>query len=187
MTFFIRTFPLALSILALCCAGQALAQENLDSGKTGAQLYASDCAICHKTPAGLTKNSGFSGLDGFLQQHYTASRESAATIAAYLRSADKGPAPATKRSAKGNAKGDEKSKSGEKDGDKKPAAAKGAEPKASDAKPSETKPAETKPAETKPADAQPPEPKAKESETKPSEPKGSDTKPSDTKPSDSKD
>jgi len=171
MTFLIRTFPLALGILTLCCAAPANAQENLDSGKTGAQLYASDCAICHKTPAGLTKNTGFGGLESFLREHYTASRESAAAIAGYLRSADKGPAPDTKRSAKRNPKGDDKSKSGEKVGDKKPVAAKGTEPK----------PSETKPAETKPADAKPPEPKAKESETKPADAKPSDTNPGDTK------
>ncbi len=87
-------------MLALYCVGPALAQENLDSGKTGAQLYASDCAICHKTPAGLTKNSGIMGLDGFLREHYTASRESAGAIAAYLQSVDKGPAPTTKRNAR---------------------------------------------------------------------------------------
>ena len=28
------------------------AQENLDFGKTPAQLFASDCAICHKSPQG---------------------------------------------------------------------------------------------------------------------------------------
>jgi hypothetical protein len=176
MTFFIRTFPLALGILALYCVGPAFAQENLDSGKTGAQLYASDCAICHKTPAGLTKNSGIMGLDGFLREHYTASRESAGVIAAYLQSVDKGPAPSTKRKANGNVKGDEKPKSGEKGGDKKPVATKGGEPTAS-----ETKPSETKPSETKPTDTKPPEAKAKDSESKPSEPKAGDTKPSDTK------
>jgi len=26
------------------------AQENLDFGKSPAQLYASDCAVCHKSP-----------------------------------------------------------------------------------------------------------------------------------------
>jgi len=179
MTFCIRTFPLALGILALYCVGPAFAQENLDSGKTGAQLYASDCAICHKTPAGLTKNSGIMGLDGFLREHYTASRESAGAIAAYLQSLDKAPAPTTKRNAK--LKGDEKPKSGEKGGDKKPAAAKGGEPTASDTKPAETKPSETKPFDTKPTDAKAPETKAKDSESKPSEPKAGDTKPSDTK------
>jgi hypothetical protein len=77
------------------------AQENLEKGKTPAQLYASDCAICHKVPRGLFK--GGYGLEDFLRAHYTSSRESAAAISAYLRSVDKGgPAkdePASKRKA----------------------------------------------------------------------------------------
>ena len=44
---------LVAGVLALCFASSAGAQENLDQGKTGAQLYASDCAICHKSPQGL--------------------------------------------------------------------------------------------------------------------------------------
>ena len=78
--------------------GQAGAQENLDSGKTPAQLFASDCAICHKSPNGLSKPGnalgGLRGLQGFLREHYTASREAAAAIAAYVQAADRGPAPA---------------------------------------------------------------------------------------------
>ena len=42
-----RTWALA---LARSCG---LAQENLDLGKSGAQLYAADCAICHKSPQRL--------------------------------------------------------------------------------------------------------------------------------------
>ena len=77
------------------------AQENLEKGKTPAQLYASDCAICHKAPRGLFK--GGYGLEDFLRAHYTSSRESAAAISAYLRSVDKGgpskDEPASKRKA----------------------------------------------------------------------------------------
>ena len=96
----------------------AQAQENLDANKTPAQLYAADCAICHKTPQGMTKSSGMFGLADFLREHYTASREAAAAIAAYVQAVDKGPAPpakkpAGKRTAKGNEKGDEKGKPGE--------------------------------------------------------------------------
>lgn len=55
------------------------------SAKPAAQLFASDCtgAGCHKSPQGLAKNQGI-GLAGFLREHYTNSRESAAAIAAYL-------------------------------------------------------------------------------------------------------
>jgi hypothetical protein len=57
----------------------------LDKGKTAAQLYATDCAICHKSPQSITQAPGLFGLESFLREHYTASRESAASIAAYLK------------------------------------------------------------------------------------------------------
>lgn len=79
-----RGIRLAFGALALCVASSAGAQENLDRGKTAAQLYASDCAICHKSPQSVTKAKGEFGLESFLSEHYTASRESAAIIAAYL-------------------------------------------------------------------------------------------------------
>ena len=93
------------------------AQENLDFGKSPAQLFASDCAICHKSPQGLAaKGGGILGLEGFLREHYTASRESAAAIAGYLRAAGNAPA-ASGRAGKGKGKGkkgDDKAKGVEK-------------------------------------------------------------------------
>jgi hypothetical protein len=153
--------------LALVWAQTAGAQENLDHGKTAAQLFASDCAVCHKSAQGLVKSGGLFGIEGFLRQHYTASRESAAAIAKYLEASGAPPAaPAkkgttTKRAAKGDAKGTK----GEKKpdgavtlpGDNKPEdAPKPSEPKASESKPAE--PAESKPAEPKTEPA--PAPKA---------------------------
>lgn len=167
---------LAIGVAAMCLALPAAAQDNLDRGKSGAQLYASDCAVCHKSPQGLAKSGGFFGVEGFLREHYTASRESAATIAAYLRSVEAPPAPArrqpSKRTAKGDSKGEAKG-----DGKAKPAAVEkrpdAAQPdviklddppaaKPAEAKPAaavaEPKPAEPKPAEVKPAEAKPSEP-----------------------------
>jgi outer membrane biosynthesis protein TonB len=163
--------------LALALAAPAAAQENLDSGKTGAQLYAADCAICHKSAQALKKSGGIFGLSSFLREHYTASRESAAAIASYLDSvasppAQKKPAGATKRTAKGDekAKADEKKatpKSGDAKSEKpekkdKPTEAKTSEPKSeskgepkSEAKPSEPKSGEAKPAEAKTKDSKP--------------------------------
>jgi len=150
--------------LALVLAQTAGAQENLDHGKTPAQLFASDCAICHKSPQGLAKSGGLFGVESFLRQHYTASRESAAMIAKYLEAS--GPAPAapakkgatTKRAAKGDAKGakGEKKPDGAVTlpGDNKPADTTApSEPKASESKPAEPKAAEPKPVETKPAES----------------------------------
>ena len=70
-------------LAASMLAGAASAQENLDAGKSGAQLYASNCAICHKSAQALNKSGGgLFGLDSFLREHYTSSRESAAAISA---------------------------------------------------------------------------------------------------------
>jgi hypothetical protein len=133
---------LAIGIFLLFYGGVAQAQENLDQGKTAAQLYASDCAICHKRPDGLSKAGGFFGLQSFLREHYTASRESAAAIAAYLRTIDRGPPPAKPR-RKARPRHKEPSKPAEaKSADKKPA-------EKAQAKPAAAKPAEKKPAEKK--------------------------------------
>lgn len=95
-------------LLALLAAGSALAQESLDAGKTGSQLFASDCAICHKSPRGLAKSGGLFGIENFLSEHYTASRETARRIADYLRSVDQGAPTERKRAAK--PRGEERAK-----------------------------------------------------------------------------
>jgi hypothetical protein len=157
MTSSSRGIWLAIGILALGFAGSAGAQENLDQGKTAAQLYASDCAICHKSPQGLAKAGGFFKLESFLREHYTASRESAAAIAGYLKGVNSaGPARVRGRAAKRSVKdevrikaGDKKHHTGKADEDKsgaatsherKPAKAKASEPKSSEHKSSEGKP-----------------------------------------------
>lgn len=169
MTVFSGT-RLAICVVALTFSGCAGAQENLDQGKSGAQLYASDCAICHKSPGALGKAGGLFGMESFLRQHYTASRESAAAIANYLKGQSDGPAAPAKKAAKKATKGNDKKGDDKKPDDKKPDGAvtlpgdnkpsdsKPSEPKASESKPAE-KPAEAKPAEAKPAE-KPAEPKA---------------------------
>jgi hypothetical protein len=94
----------------MAIGGAALAQDNFDAGKTGAQLFAADCAICHKSAQSINRNVGgpFGGLESFLREHYTASREAAAAITAYLNSVGGGPATAERRPAKGKRKASEK-------------------------------------------------------------------------------
>jgi hypothetical protein len=70
---------------ALAGSSSADAQANLDHGKTGAQLYASACATCHKSPQSVSNTKWFFGLESFLREHYTSGRESAAILAAYLK------------------------------------------------------------------------------------------------------
>jgi hypothetical protein len=72
-----------------CAANLARAQGNLDQGKTAAQLYASACATCHKSPQSVSHTKWFFGLESFLRQHYTSSGESAAILAAYLKAQEK--------------------------------------------------------------------------------------------------
>src|SRR5215467_14275488 len=149
----------AISVATLCLAGEAVAQESLDQGKTPAQLFVSDCSICHKSPQGLARGSGMLGLESFLREHYTASKETAAAVASYLRAMDTGPAGpgrATKRAAKGDEK-NEKKKTGVKSGDEKGPDIKSgprtAEPKSSEPKSAEPKPAEILAPEKKPQPA----------------------------------
>ena len=168
---------MGLAVLALCIAAPALAQEDIDAGKTPAQLYAQDCAICHKTPHGLSQAGGIFGLQSFLREHYTASKESAAAIAAYLASIDRGPPPHEQRARpakrapkneKAKAREDKSKKPGEAKSDTKPDTkpdTKGKPEEAKQSTPPEAKPdakPDTKP-ESKPADAKP--------ESKPSEAK----------------
>lgn len=81
-----RGVRLAISALLLCVTiPAARAQEDLDKGKTAAQLFASDCGICHKSPRSVARTDDVFGLENFLREHYTASRESAAAIATYLK------------------------------------------------------------------------------------------------------
>ncbi len=175
-----RRISLGAAVLALFIAGQAAAQEDLDSGKTPAQLYASNCAICHKTPHGLSKAGGPFGLQGFLREHYTASRQAAAAIAAYVDAVDRG-APPAERGPKRAAKPKEAGKPGEAKASKAKAEPK-AEPK-NDEKGSEPAKPQDKPAEAKPSDAAPAEQKPVEAKVDAGKPAA---KPASTPPAESK-
>ena len=143
---------LTLGVGMLLVATYASAQDSLDQGKSGAQLFAANCAICHKSPEGLAKAGGLFGVQSFLREHYTASKETAAVIAAYLQSVDKAAGPGQrgappKRGTSGKPAGKKPdAKRGEGTPDK------GSENKSSETKPAEPT-AESKPSEAKPADA----------------------------------
>jgi hypothetical protein len=154
----------SIGLVTLILAGPAAGQESLDKGKTPAQLFASDCSPCHKSPQGLAKSSRLFGLDGFLREHYTASRESAAAIANYLKAMEGGPS-GSGRGTKRATKGDEKAKPEAK---KKPAA-KAEEGKGADKKPDATS------EEPQPLGILAPEPKT--SDTKANAPAAGDARP----------
>src|SRR5215813_13008901 len=84
-----RVIRLGFGFLALAVANSAGAQGNLDQGKTAAQLYASACATCHKSPQSVFTTKRFFGLETFLREHYTSSSDSAAILAAYLKAQGK--------------------------------------------------------------------------------------------------
>ena len=161
---------LAAGVSAPWLANSAQAQETLGRGKNPAQTFASDCAVCHKSPQGLAKSArGLFGVEGFLREHYTSSRKSAAALANYLRSMDSGPTGPgrTKRAAKGDQrKPDEKKKAAPK-----PTEAKGADSKpggaAGDAKPSDGRPADIMAPERRAIEPRPKPPAA--GEAKPAE------------------
>ena len=80
--------PLAFG-LAAALTGVAQAQD-YSAGKTPAQLFASDCSACHKTPQGLAKGTDARSLANFLREHYTTKRELAGALAAFVAGAGAG-------------------------------------------------------------------------------------------------
>src|SRR5262245_28098874 len=143
----------------------AVARETLDRNKSPAHTFASDCAACHQSPQGLARSAG--GLfvaEGFLREHNTASKESGAALANYLRSQDSVPAGSRTRRA---AKGDQS-----KPNEQKKAAPKPAEVKAADRKPGMA------PGDARPTDGRPPEIMAPERRApRPNPPAAAEAKP----------
>jgi hypothetical protein len=70
----------------------AHAQTNIDQGKSPGEIFANVCASCHKGARGLAKGRGSSELASFLVEHYTASRDQASAMAAYVMGAGGGEA-----------------------------------------------------------------------------------------------
>lgn len=110
--------PAFIMLLALAPLS-ARAQVNIDQDKSPAHIFASDCAVCHKTTRGLANGRGSSALTGFLSEHYTSSKEEAASVAAYVLSGgggvgtpaavrDQNPDSARSRAATAEAKPDSK-------------------------------------------------------------------------------
>ena len=58
--------------------------QNLEAGKSPAQIFSGTCAACHKGARGLLKTVAPGSLPGFLRQHYTTSSEMAGVLASYL-------------------------------------------------------------------------------------------------------
>src|SRR6516165_4760413 len=107
--------------VVLSSGGPTLSQTNIDQGKPASELFANYCVGCHKSTRGLANGRSSLTLSMFLREHYAASSQQAAALAAYVISAS-GNAPAPK-----------------------PERAKSEEPKVQEAKGQEPKGHETKP------------------------------------------
>src|ERR1700761_3333448 len=82
-----RTLALAaVTLLIGCCMGalDGAQAQNLEAGKSPAQLFASSCTVCHKSPRGLLKTVPAGSLPGFLREHYTTSPDMATVLSSYL-------------------------------------------------------------------------------------------------------
>ena len=88
-------------VLVLALMGGAARPEDLDQGKSGAKLFAANCAHCHRSPRGLAKGRFSWTLSRFLQQHYTSGSASAEALTAFLQSVDtRAGSPPTARNAR---------------------------------------------------------------------------------------
>jgi hypothetical protein len=80
-----RALSLAtVTLLIGCLAAIPVRAQNLEAGKSPAQIFAGTCAACHKGPRGLLKTVPAGSLPGFLRQHYTTSSEMASLLSAFL-------------------------------------------------------------------------------------------------------
>jgi hypothetical protein len=82
----VRGSVLGLVAAAVLGAGVAVAQSNLDAGKSAAQIFSDTCNACHRSPRELRPTSA-----GYLRDHYTTGPREAAAMAAYLASVGSDP------------------------------------------------------------------------------------------------
>src|SRR5438477_8992366 len=81
-----RALSLATVTLLIGCltAVAVRAVENLEAGKSPAQIFAGTCNACHKSPRGLLRSVPASSPASFLRQHYTTSSDMASVLSSYL-------------------------------------------------------------------------------------------------------
>jgi mono/diheme cytochrome c family protein len=72
-------------VIVVALTGRMAQSEDLDQGKSGATLFAVNCAQCHRSPRGLAKDRFSWTLSRFLQQHYTSGSASAQTLTTFLQ------------------------------------------------------------------------------------------------------
>ena len=94
--------------IAVIPAEPTLSQTNIDQGKPASELFANYCVGCHKSTRGLANGRSSLTLSMFLREHYAASSQQAAALAAYVISAGgNAPAPKPERAKSEETKGQE--------------------------------------------------------------------------------
>jgi mono/diheme cytochrome c family protein len=75
-------------VVSICLSGAATAAQaqNLDAGKSPAQIFSDTCSACHRSPREIKQTT-----PGFIREHYTTSGREAAAMAAYLASVGSDP------------------------------------------------------------------------------------------------
>ena len=76
---------------AALLVGASADAQHLDAGKSPERIFSDTCNACHRSPRGLAKGRYTLTLSWFLQDHYSASSETAKALAAYLVSVDTPP------------------------------------------------------------------------------------------------
>lgn len=76
----------AAGVLGCLVASPGQAEQNLDAGKSAAQIFNGNCGACHRSAKGLLKTVSPSSLPEFLREHYTTGSEMAQALTAYLTS-----------------------------------------------------------------------------------------------------
>src|SRR5260370_8599669 len=80
-----RALSLAtVTLLIGCFAVIRVQAQNLEAGKSPAQIFAGTCNACHKSPRGLLRTVPAGSLPGFLRQHYTTSGDMASLLSSFL-------------------------------------------------------------------------------------------------------
>jgi cytochrome c553 len=98
-----------IGLSAILGAAPALAQDNLDRGKTMQQVFATDCGICHGDASKVAASMQQRRLTAFLEQHYTTSKTIAAAIAGYLAAVAQGQRQPRPQRTRGRKSGTKKS------------------------------------------------------------------------------
>src|SRR5271163_2082281 len=80
-----RALSLATVTLLIGCLAATPGQaDNLEAGKSPAQIFAGTCNACHKSPRGLMKTVSAGSLPSFLREHYTTSIDMAKELSGFL-------------------------------------------------------------------------------------------------------